>query len=56
MPEIFHFFKGFIIVVDGDDDVDDDAIVDVVGKTLEKVRANCIFLKVLGSYPVGEAG
>ena len=30
MPEIFHFFKGFIIVVNGDDDVDDDAIVDVV--------------------------
>ena len=29
---------------------------EVVGKTLEKVRANCIFLKVLGSYPVGEAG
>ena len=31
MPEIFHFFKGFIIiVVDGADDVDDDAVVDVV--------------------------
>ena len=27
-----------------------------IRKTLEKVEASCIFLKVLGSYPVGEPG